>query len=61
MTHTQKEIVMNSQLSSKFAAIAVALAVNGTMIGAVAVLFSNQAHAQMAALAHVSSVLGFFA
>jgi hypothetical protein len=52
---------MNTQLSSKFAAIAVALAVNGTMIGAVAVLFSNQAHAQMAALAHVTSALGFLA
>jgi hypothetical protein len=52
---------MHTQLSSKFAAIAVALAVNATMIGAVAVLFSNQALAQMYALAHVSSVLGYFA
>jgi hypothetical protein len=52
---------MNMQLSSKFAAIAAALAVNGTMIGAVAVLFSNQAHAQVIAVAHVSSALGFFA
>jgi hypothetical protein len=52
---------MNMQLSSKFAAITAALAINGTMIGAVAVLFSNQAHAQIIALAHVSSALGFFA
>jgi hypothetical protein len=52
---------MTTQLSSKFVAIAVALAVNSTMIGAVAVLFNNQAHAQVVALAHVSSVLGFFA
>ena len=52
---------MNTQLSSKFAAIAAALAVNGTMIGAVGVLFSSQTHAQMVALAHVAAALGFFA
>jgi hypothetical protein len=52
---------MNTLLSSKFAAIAVALAVNGTMIGAIAVLFSSQAHAQLAALAHLTSALGFVA
>jgi hypothetical protein len=52
---------MNTQLSSKFAAIVVALAINSTMIGAVAVLFNNQAQAQVVALAHVSSALGFFA
>ena len=52
---------MNTLLSSKFAAIAAALAINSTMIGAVAVLFSNQAHAHVVVLAHVSSALGFFA
>ena len=52
---------MNTQLSSKFTAIAVALAVNSTMIGAVAVLFSTPAHAQIVALAHISAALGFFA
>ena len=52
---------MNILLSSKFAAIAAALAVNSTMIGAVAVLFSTQAHAEVVALAHVASALGFFA
>jgi hypothetical protein len=56
-----KEIVMNTHLSSKFAAIAAALAVNSTMIGAVAVLFNTQAHSQVVALAHVASVLEFFA
>jgi hypothetical protein len=48
---------MNIQFSSKFAAIAAALAVNSTMIGAVAVLFGTQAHAQIA-LAHVATALG---
>jgi len=52
---------MNTLLSSKFAALAAALAVNSTMIGAVAVLFSTQAHAQIVALAHLSPSLGFFA
>ena len=51
---------MNTHLSSKFIAIAAALAVNSTMIGAVAVLFGTQAHAQVVAFAHVSSALGFF-
>jgi hypothetical protein len=51
---------MNTQLSSKFAALALALAVNSTMIGAVAVLFNTQAHAQSVALACVSTVAGFF-
>jgi|HubBroStandDraft_2_1064218.scaffolds.fasta_scaffold639897_1 hypothetical protein len=52
---------MNTQLSSKLAALAVALAVNSTMIGAVAVLFNNQAQAQSVALAHAARILGFFA
>ncbi len=52
---------MNKLLSSKFAAIAAALAVNSTMIGAVGVLFSTQAHAHIVALAQLSSSLGFFA
>jgi hypothetical protein len=60
-TNVEKEIVMSTQLSSKFAALALALAVNSTMIGAVAVLFNNQAQAQSVALAQVARVLGFFA
>jgi hypothetical protein len=52
---------MNTQLSSKFAALALALAVNSTMIGAVTALFNNQAQAQSVALAQVARALGFFA
>jgi hypothetical protein len=52
---------MNTLFTSKFAAIAAALAINSTMIGAVAVLFGSQAHAQVVALVHVASALGFFA
>ena len=51
---------MKTHFSSKFAALAAALAVNSTMIGCVAVLFGAQAHAQIA-LAHVASVLGSLA
>jgi hypothetical protein len=62
MASSQKmEIVMNTQISSKFAAIAAALAVNSTMIGAVAVLFGTQAHAQVVALAYIPTALGLFA
>jgi len=52
---------MNTQLSSKFAAIALALAVNSTMIGAVAVLFNAQAQAHAVALARIVAAAGFFA
>jgi hypothetical protein len=36
---------MNTQISTKLAALGVALVVNGAMIGSVAYLFSGQAHA----------------
>jgi hypothetical protein len=51
---------MNTQLSTKFVAIAIALAANITMIGTVSVLFSGQLHAQTLALAQVPGVLGLF-
>jgi hypothetical protein len=35
---------MTTQLSTKFAALAVALMINGMMIGGVAYLFSGQIH-----------------
>jgi hypothetical protein len=60
MTVGNQEIIMNTQASSKFAAIALALAVNSTMIGAVAVLFNSQAQAQAVALARVVTAGGFF-
>jgi len=49
---------MNKQISSKFVALSVALAVNIAMIGAVAYLFSGQVHAAPAvqALATASAI-----
>ena len=58
MAPSNKEIVMNTQLSSKFVAIAAALAANTAMIGAVSILFSGQAHAHTVALAQISGVFG---
>jgi hypothetical protein len=53
---------MTTQLSTKFAALAVALMINGMMIGGVAYLFSGQLHrsAAVTALAQTqgSSALG---
>jgi hypothetical protein len=39
-----KEMTMTTQLSTKLAALAVALMVNGMMMGGVAYLFSAQLH-----------------
>jgi uncharacterized membrane protein len=46
---------MTTQLSTKFAALAVALTINGMMIGGVAYLFSGQIHQSpsMTALARI--------
>jgi hypothetical protein len=44
-----KEMTMTTQLSSKLAALAVALIVNGMMIGGVAYLFSARLHQPTAA------------
>ena len=51
---------MNTQLSSRFAAIAIAIAVNSTMIGAVAVLFNAHSQAHAVALVRIASATGFF-
>lgn len=59
-TLVNKEIVMNTQLSSRFAAIAIAIAVNSTMIGAVAVLFNAHSQAHAVALVRIASATGFF-
>ena len=47
---------MTSQLSTKFAALAIALMVNGMMIGGVAYLFSVQFHEQTAGKATAMTV-----
>ena len=44
-----KEMTMTTQLSTKLAALAVALMVNGMMIGGVAYLFSARLHQPTAA------------
>ena len=44
-----KEMTMTTQLSTKLAALAVALLVNGMMIGGVAYLFSARLHLPTAA------------
>jgi hypothetical protein len=44
-----KEMTMTTQLSTKLAALAVALMVNGMMIGGVAYLFSVRLHQPTAA------------
>jgi hypothetical protein len=49
---------MNTQLSTKFAALGIALTLNGMMIGAVAYLFRGSFHAQTVALAHIPAVIG---
>ena len=42
--HNPKEMTMTTQLSTRLAALAVALMVNGVMMGGVAYLFSAQLH-----------------
>jgi len=49
-SHT-KEMTMTTQLSTKLAALAVALMVNGLIIGGVGYLFSAQLHQPWAAKA----------
>jgi hypothetical protein len=49
-----KEIFMTTQLSTKFAALALALTINGMMIGGVAYLFSGQIHPSAAVTALAS-------
>jgi hypothetical protein len=46
---------MTTQLSTKLAALAVALMVNAIMMGGVAYLFSAQLHRQLAARAPVTT------
>jgi uncharacterized membrane protein YjfL (UPF0719 family) len=41
---SNEEILMNNQMSGKFAALAVALAMNGALFGSVAYLFSGRVH-----------------
>ena len=45
------EIPMNHKISSKLAALGVALAINGALIGVVVYLFSGQVHATAMILA----------
>ena len=47
--HNPKEMTMTTQLSTRLAALAVALMVNGVMIGGVAYLFSARLHQPTAA------------
>jgi hypothetical protein len=47
-TQPPKEIPMTTQLSTKLAALAIALMVNGMMIGGVGYLFSADLHQQTA-------------
>jgi hypothetical protein len=44
MTFTNQETVMNTQISTKLAALGVALMLNGLMIGGIAYLFNAQSH-----------------
>jgi hypothetical protein len=57
-TKLRQENAMTTQLSTKLAALAVALMVNTMMIGGVAYLFSSQVHQlpSVSALAHTSSI-----
>jgi hypothetical protein len=51
---------MNTQLSTKLAALGIALTLNSMMIGAVAYLFSGPVYAHTIVLAHIPSTMGLF-
>jgi Mn2+/Fe2+ NRAMP family transporter len=55
-TNDNQEKVMTTQISTKLAALAIALMVNSAMLGGVAFLFSGQLHpsASLTSLAHAS-------
>jgi hypothetical protein len=60
MTETLlSETLMNTQISSKLTALAVALMMNGLLIGGVAYLFSSPLHQHAAAMsvAHAAAML----
>jgi hypothetical protein len=48
---------MNTQLSTKFVALAAALMMNSLLMGGVAYLFNSQLHPQTAAISLAHSVL----
>jgi hypothetical protein len=48
---------MNTQISTKLAALAVALTINGSMIGTIAYLFNGQLHGHVTATALVQASL----
>ena len=54
-TNTEQEIHMNTQISTKLAALAVALMMNSLIIGGVAYLFNSQVHTTVASLAHTAA------
>jgi hypothetical protein len=58
MTNPRQEIDMTTQISTKLAALGVALLMNSIMIGAVAYLFSGHLHQNisMTSLAHTSVI-----
>jgi hypothetical protein len=49
---------MNTSISTKFAALGVALGLNSAMIGTVAYLFSGTVHVRTVLLSHVPAVIG---
>ena len=51
-----KEKLMNPQISSKIAALAVALMMNSLILGGVAYLFNNQSHPHTAAMSLAQTV-----
>ena len=46
---------MNTQISTKLAALAVALMMNSLIIGGVAYLFNSQVHTTIVSLAHTAA------
>jgi hypothetical protein len=51
-----KELVMNTQISSKLAALCMALMMNGLMVGGIAYLFSGHIQSQPSALLALAGV-----
>jgi hypothetical protein len=53
---TKQETIMNTQISTKLAALAVALMMNSLLIGGVAYLFNGQLHqTSVVSLAHTAA------
>jgi len=54
-TNSHQEIIMNTAITQKLAAVAVAMSINALILGSVAYLFDGKVHGQDAVLTQVAA------